>query len=854
MIEPAEDSPLHGQGLSQQHEHEQPSRESRMARLARPLAIGVLALLLVLAGYYRPILRGELRSAPVTGDAAFYAYQFARAGELSGQWWKLGSDDLIGAPYQPVFGKHPGIFEGVDLLLASSVTSRWLDPLANYHVLMALVLVLNGLVVGMVVHRLTRSWACTALGVVLITWNYSTVFRMQGHSHLFKYGWTVLAALALSDYLDRPSVRRGILLGLAVALVLQGSCYIGFFVVMTFGLWWLGCLASGKIGRAHVAATWAAVLSCVLAGAVFTFPVWAVSRTSLLADAYQGHMRTDAWQFSADLWQYFVPPVSKLGRDYLADFNSRLKSPKTHLEGWHYPGATVLLAIAIYLAFRLRGATLPVQNPRLLDRFMGLTGILVLISLAGGPSFFLLSGIGCFRAYGRAGLPALALWCVAAPVILHAALGRTRRVWVRPAALIVLLTLGLLEGFQATGWNPVPCRATRPDWVDWLAKQPSSIRLAAFPPSEDGFDSLLYRSEHGHACFNGADTLLLDSDLKLLGASHERMNPAGLRFIISLGYETLCFHREYLAANPWISSMPGLEPFETSGDWSFYRATARLERMPPRSLGEVVALWASGEGSREVPAGSWITERFDLDRDVVIGAEPRHYLAWADAWGKLLDTPVPALFQHLYGPGMPAFSIKTPRSPGQCRLIVLDPKKRVIASRGYTVRPDLETGLRHIEADRSGFRTTATVLTSARVGEHRTELVIENDSPCFIQASTSRDQVYLKSMRVHPLAMRQAPGSLSLELRWIPQEKDRAAQVVDCPLPRDLSPGGRVTMSLPRDILSGELRNGRIEIVPRFHGRPEQLVDLTRAELRVLAVPSAPGSTGSASPAQPLRR
>ena len=99
MIDPAEDSPFHGQRPSQ--EHERPSREHRMARLVGPLAIGALALLLVLAGYYRPILRGGLKSASITGDAALYAYQFARAGELSGQWWKMGQDDLIGAPTSP---------------------------------------------------------------------------------------------------------------------------------------------------------------------------------------------------------------------------------------------------------------------------------------------------------------------------------------------------------------------------------------------------------------------------------------------------------------------------------------------------------------------------------------------------------------------------------------------------------------------------------------------------------------------------------------------------------------------------------------------------------------------------------
>ena len=64
MIDSAEDSPFHehgdghGQRPSQEQEHERPSREHRMARLVGPLAIGALTLLLVLAGYYRPILRG----------------------------------------------------------------------------------------------------------------------------------------------------------------------------------------------------------------------------------------------------------------------------------------------------------------------------------------------------------------------------------------------------------------------------------------------------------------------------------------------------------------------------------------------------------------------------------------------------------------------------------------------------------------------------------------------------------------------------------------------------------------------------------------------------------------------------
>ena len=74
---------------------------------------------------------------------------------------------------------------------------------------------------------LDRLLGVGALGVVLVTWNFSTAFRLQGHAHLFKYGWTVLAVAAFSRYLDRPTIRCGLVLGLAMALVLQGSFYLG---------------------------------------------------------------------------------------------------------------------------------------------------------------------------------------------------------------------------------------------------------------------------------------------------------------------------------------------------------------------------------------------------------------------------------------------------------------------------------------------------------------------------------------------------------------------------------------------------------------------------------------------------
>ena len=61
------------------------------------LVLILLPFLLIAGGYYRPMLLGS-REWPISGDACFYTYQLSRIGELGGQWWKLGHDEMVGAP------------------------------------------------------------------------------------------------------------------------------------------------------------------------------------------------------------------------------------------------------------------------------------------------------------------------------------------------------------------------------------------------------------------------------------------------------------------------------------------------------------------------------------------------------------------------------------------------------------------------------------------------------------------------------------------------------------------------------------------------------------------------------------
>ena len=349
------------------------------------LVLGLLPLALVLLLEADILRRRGVAGFVGTPDARFYVYQLHRMGELRGRWWELGSDALVGRPYPTAAAKHPGIYEGLDLLLPSAVTSRFLDPVANYLALLTLALACNGWVAALLAYRLTHSYRWSALAVVLITWNLSTGARMQaGHLHLLHFGWVLLAAYAYSRFLDAPTPRRGLLLGLAAALVLQSSFYFGYFLVLGLGLLALGEAIAGRLGRRHVASAMVATLTFALLGAALTFPVWTIARRAALVDQYFHRQGAETWKYGSDLVQYVLSPL--IGKVY-ALFQRR--RPNGFWESWHYPGLVILAAAGAVIVARLRGRALGGADPRLLERLVMLAAILVVLSLAGGPSVLL---------------------------------------------------------------------------------------------------------------------------------------------------------------------------------------------------------------------------------------------------------------------------------------------------------------------------------------------------------------------------------------------------------------------------------------------------------------------------------
>jgi hypothetical protein len=798
------------------------------------LGLILLPIVAAIGVYYRQV-GTDAWDWQLKGDQVFYGYQITRAAETGGQWWKIADDPRLGWPYQSIVAKHSGLFEGVDLLLLSSLSARLLDPAHNYHFLMLVVLAVNGWIAGWLVHRSTGSVFWAAVAMLLITWNQPTALRMTGHLHLFKYGWTLLAVWALARYLDAPSPGRGLLLGLAVAWVLQGSFYTGFFLVLTLGTWWLGCLVAGRLDRRHIAAAAVAALAFFLVAAALTFPVWTVTRRLPLADQFAHHPWKHTWYFSSEPWQWLVPGNSPLAARYIEETGA--KDPGFYPEGWSFPGYTVLAGIAVYALGRLRGLRFVERagGQPFLDVLMGQLALLVALSLNGGASFFLHDAVPSIRCYGRSGAMGLVgLGCVAAPVCLHALTRWCRFRVTRGVIVAAVVALVAYDGtnlVRSFSWLP-SAPDTTPAWVDWLARQPAHVKLAAFGPIEQDYwyGTLGYAQRHGHTALNGCDFELLNADLNLLGASYYRMNQEGLRFVASLGFETLAVHRSYLETHPWIPKLAWLERQAEAGNWLIFGTNSRFLPMPAVAPAEL--LTRQGESVSavpvEVPAQSWITGQLDLDRTVVLAQPWRFELAWADAAGRLLSTPRVGLYQHVFGPDLPAYTIKTPMKGGAYQLLFLDERRRTIGAKPFVVSPQLLTSRHLFRRRRSDLTISGLTVRGAECRGDRLGITLENKTGCYIQAHALRDKV-LYSASTHPGMAVPSPGSLILEVTY--QGDPRTPDQITLALPHDLPPRGRLALELPiqwRDVPGPE---ARVVLLPMIVGVGPKVVGEHLGEL-----------------------
>jgi hypothetical protein len=561
--------------------------------------------------------------------------------------------------------------------------------------------------------------------------------------------------------------------------------------------------------------------------------VWAISSKLLFTSSFFERSRYEVWFYGAELWQYFMPK-----QWILKGFGGELQGQKVFpWEGSSlFPGFTLLLAVAIYVVARLRGLQLGGSDPRLLDRMMGLSALFVLLSLRGGPAVFLYELVSSFRCYGRAGAIARALACVAGPVILCDV---SRRIG--PKILSTALALGIAAtllceaALVTTEFYWMLAGDAPPAWSAWLAAQPPDVRLAAFatsgpenPLAATDVANAYSRTRHKHATLNGCDFPLLEADLRLLGASYQNMNEDGLRFIVSLGYETLAFHQDYLGAHPWIRSLPWLDQGDVLGDWLIYRVNSHKPQFPVKPLEQLLAEQPVSRTPEQVPPRTWITGGLNLAETVVVQRAPRVEIAWADSRGALLGKPYPALYQHVFGPDLPAYTIRTPKQAGEYRLVMLDSRRHRIASKPYIVVPELRTSRPVSGKHLPDSAVSATVVNQETFPAGRVRVAIENAGPYYLQAHVARNGAQGAAC-AHPGLLAPAEGSIVLSLCYL--QGASTARQVNLALPRDLPAHARLEMDVPLDWPSGSPGADRVRIAPCVAAAGQTTVET--ADLRV---------------------
>jgi hypothetical protein len=789
-------------------------------------ALVVLPLLLAIVAYYPAQLAGAPLPRP-DGDAALYAYQLIHAAEEHGRWWRAPFDERLGSPYPTEIAKHPGVYEGVDLMLLATASGGSLGAILTYHLAVLAVLAVNGWIAGWIVLRITRSAGWAAIASTLITLNQSVAARILGHLHLFKFGWVLLAVWAFVAYLEKANWRRAVFLGASVALVLQGSYYLGFFVMIGLGSWSLVEGLSGRLQRSHL--TWAACagLVFVVLGALSCFPVW-TGRTEIVAGGqYFQREWYETWHYGAELWKYLVPRGSWLAQIYYRDVRMSTSPPNLD-EGWHFPGYTVLGAVLLAGVSRLRGRGVYPRLGRFTTGCLGLLAGWTVLSLAGGPSALLYFVVPSFRCYGRAGLLVVATGSVVAPIILCELVRGCRRRLAR-----VLLVSGIIAVVAGDAW--IAARSFHgwgdagpaPAWVTWLKDQPPEVRLAAFALPEGkpfvwwGMHALTWLPVHQHATLNGSDFSLFEGDLRLLGGSYERMNPAGLRLVVSLGYDTLAFDEGYLAANSWITSLSWLERIDTRGEWEIFRARPTLARFAARSFESVLNEGRRESGRRRAPAGSWISGSWPVRDDVVVSNTDWALLGWTDNRGRLLGRPRPALFQHVFGPSIPAYVARTPSRPGPYRLTIFDHRLKPRATIDYDVVAGLAVSQPEFPARRPGLTSSSVIVRPASSSSPPAliDVSLVNTSTRYVQAQVFREHlsgVAQSHPGLRPRWPKAGAGGLVLHVAPAGRGDNDPDGDREIPLPADLAPGERLHLTIPVDRLPPYWVDRPLEIEPGF--------------------------------------
>ncbi len=476
--------------------------------------------------------------------------------------------------------------------LPGQVLARAFGPVAAYNVLILVTFPLAAFTAYLLARHLLLSHFAAMVASLAYAFLPFHVFQAGGHPHIAQTQWLPLYFLALWRCVDRPDLKRAILL-LAAAMAVTLSNFYGGFIAAVMSP--VALIAYGMLPSRHPGASRlrrVAITGLVLAAAVAVGLglIRQFAPSVLLRPGTLDFPRAELFTWSAKWWSYFIPPVDHpwLGAR-IREFWDRQGIGESLLEHQQVSlgfSLLVLSFVPLWLWLRRNRDTKAI---RIVPLLTSLAFVALLCSLSPErrigsftfvrPSAWLYEMAPMFRAYSRFGLVVglmTALLAGAGAAWLWRLPSSTPR---RAAALLLGLAALEYAPFPPWPWRDVlPTRAHR-----WLASQSGPLRVLDCVPPLRVSDSLAASlvghkvSLLGTPSFDDCGEPRLGERLSALGYTHVvvRRNSAigawlagssaalhAWRFMADGGLQ-----RAVAFEDSWILEVKGERPIVSVGAW-----------------------------------------------------------------------------------------------------------------------------------------------------------------------------------------------------------------------------------------------------------------------------------------------
>ena len=409
-----------------------------------------------------------------------------------------------------------------------------IHPAAVHNLLLVASFTFAGYASWRLVHRLTDSApAALVSGMVFAFAPYR--FAHIGHLELLWTAFMPAALLALYALLARPTVRRGIWLGVLIGL--QGLCSLYYMVFLVV---WLVPVA--LLARLHIAfrPTKQHVIAFVAGAATTVVLLAPYVRPYLDARARLGERSTEELQrYSATLPDYLR--ASWGNRLYGTQWGESIEERSL------FPGVVVLVFIAVSVVWVRSRLTIAFAIAGLvaIDLSLGVNGLLYPLASKVVPM------LTSFRAPARFGVLALLTFAVLSGIaVAHMTRGAThhRRRW---TAALVMAALGVEYWSAPVETRETPLAPLRVH--EWLRVQPHGavIELPVPRPEELWRNEPLYEYlsiYHWQPVVNGYSGFAPSSYLQLLERMRDFPSDDVIRFLSERGVKVAIVHERFLSA------------------------------------------------------------------------------------------------------------------------------------------------------------------------------------------------------------------------------------------------------------------------------------------------------------------